>query len=213
MVGIDLSGPSNTGDTAIACCERRARDLALRECLLGAGDAAVHETVASLSRGAPSLVIGIDAPLSYNAGGGDRPADSDLRRRLVKAGLHPGSVMCPTMTGMAYLTLRGIAVARLVAAIREPRPRIVEIHPGGVMVLRGAPANLVRTFKRRPASRRRLLIWLEENGLLGASRIAGASDHQVAACAVALAAWQWSLGRPAWITPADPPHHPFDFAC
>jgi hypothetical protein len=121
--------------------------------------------------------------------------------------------MCPTMTGMAYLTLRGIAVARSVATICEPPPRIVEIHPGGTLALRGAPIDLVKTFKRRPASRRRLLGWLDENGLRGASRLAGASDHQVAACAAALAAWHWSRGRPAWIAPADPPLHPYDFAC
>jgi len=38
-------------------------------------------------------------------------------------------------------------------------------------------------------------------------------DHTVAACAAALAAWDWSRGKGRWVHPADPPAHPYDFAC
>jgi hypothetical protein len=48
------------------------------------------------------VVVGIDAPLSYAVGGGDRPADRDLRRVVIAAGMRPGPVMPPTLTRMAY---------------------------------------------------------------------------------------------------------------
>ena len=59
------------------------------------------------------VVSGLDARLSYNIGGGDRPGDAALRAAIIAAGLRPGTVMAPTFSRMAYLTLRGITVSRL----------------------------------------------------------------------------------------------------
>ena len=129
------------------------------------------------------------------------------------AGLPSGTVMPPTLTRMAYLTLRGITVARIAATTTGARARIVEVHPGAACVLRGAPAGIVRALKSSAAARRQLLRWLEGEGLEGIGGGPDPGDHFVAACAAALAAWKWSLGAPAWIHPADPPWHPYDMAC
>jgi hypothetical protein len=50
-------------------------------------------------------------------------------------------------------------------------------------------------------------------GLHGIPVLADTSDHFVAACAAALAGWQWAAAKPAWCYPAQPPEHPYDFAC
>jgi predicted nuclease with RNAse H fold len=210
VVGVDLSGPSNAADTAVACFLPRRRGPTLIGCRLGASDQEIVEFIAS-KRGAEDLVVGLDAPLSYEPGGGDRPSDKALRSQLVSAGLKPGSVMPPTLTRMAYLTLRGVVVARLLAQ-SFPGVRIVEVHPGGAMVLRGAPAADVVNLKRHVNSRRSLVSWLANQGLLTESAEVP-SDHEVAAYACALAAWDWSRGRPAWRAEAASPVHPFDFVC
>jgi hypothetical protein len=89
------------------------------------------------------------------------------------------------------------------------------VHPGTCMILRGANAEDVHAFKREPLARGRLLDWLGTQGLKGVSRSSGEilTDHYVAACAAALGAWQWSLGKSVWRFALDPPHHPYDFAC
>jgi len=213
-VGIDLSGPRNREDTVLAFFAPGENGASLRlvKSVHGASDSEiVQEITTLLTPDAAPPVIGIDAPLSYNEGGGDRPADADLRRRIVAAGLASGSVMPPTLTRMAYLTLRGVCVARTLGMSLPVPPAVVEVHPGAAMVLRGAPSDAVRSMKTSAPGRRRLLRWLEEEGLKGVTDGSGSSDHYVAACAAALSAWKWNAGNPAWIQPADPPHHPFDY--
>jgi predicted nuclease with RNAse H fold len=212
VVGIDLSGPGNPADTAVAWLRARAGGLEYAGELRGADDRAILDLVAGLEDGA-AVIVGLDAPLSYNPGGGDRPGDRKLRARLRAAGVGSVSVMPPTLTRMAYLTLRGLAVARALATLGAGAPRIVEVHPGAACALRGADARLVRGFKREAAARRGLLAWLERRGLRGIAGLEAPTDHLVAACAAALAAWRWACGRPAWVEPAAPPLHPFDFAC
>ena len=212
FIGIDLSGPSNSKETAAVAFDARKREhLTARKSLLGADDNDILCFANSL-REEGDIVVGIDAPLSYNIGGGDRPADSDLRRKIISAGLRPGSVMAPTMTRMVYLTLRGIAIARLLLAADE-KTRIVEVHPGAALALRGAAINDVVQFKQKEKSRRNLLAWLEKQGLKKAANIKNPSDHYVAACASALAAWKWYHDKSLWLQPAKPPFHPFDYAC
>ncbi len=81
------------------------------------------------------------------------------------------------------------------------------------MVLRGASSVDVAGFKRELAARLRLLGWLQEMGLDGLPRADDTSDHFVAACAAALAGWRWAEGKAVWCYPAQPPEHPYDFAC
>ncbi len=209
VVGVDLSGPANTDDTAVAVFRATATTLRLLDLRAGCGDAELCDLVARLSERAP--VIGLDAPLSYNPGGGDRPADRGLRQRAQQAGLESGSVMTPTMSRMAYLTLRGMAVARALQ-IAVPTTRLVEVHPGAAMALRGAPIGAVRSFKSRRPARRRLLAWLAGQGLRSLPDRSG-TDHEVAALACGFAAWRWSTGESVWQVGNNGPLHPFDFAC
>ena len=81
------------------------------------------------------------------------------------------------------------------------------------MILRGEDTDDVHKFKVEAAARGRLLDWLGTKGLTSITRPESISDHYVAACAAALGAWQWALGKPIWCFSADLPHHPYDFAC
>ena len=158
-------------------------------------------------------MIGIDAPLSYNPKGGDRPSDSELRRLVQEHGGRVG-VMPPTMMRMVYLTLRGVGLAGLLESLKPQYDLgIVEVHPGACMILCGANADDVRAFKREQPARGRLLDWLETKGLKGVCGIEAVSDHYVAACAATLAAWQWSLEKSVWCYRSNPPYHPYDFVC
>ena len=211
-MGLDLSGPGNSKDTALVALKPHGEgSLSVCTLLSGADDRDILSCVESL---APEgeIVIGIDAPLSYNIGGGDRPSDAQLRKKIVAAGLRPGTVMPPTLTRMVYLTVRGITVARLLqAACRYIR--IAEVHPNAVMALRGASTDDVIAYKKDEKARYRLLEWLGQQGLEGICGLAHPSDHYVAACACALGAWKWNKERPVWIYPASPPFHPFDYVC
>ncbi|HCY86883.1 MAG TPA: DUF429 domain-containing protein, partial [Desulfobacteraceae bacterium] len=195
VIGVDLSGPVNTQDTAVAVFKASEKRLVRDDVLNGANDHDIEALFRSF-KGQANILVGIDAPLSYNPGGGDRPGDASLRQTLRAAGMLPGSVMTPTMTRMVYLTLRGMAVARLVLQIC-PVARIVEVHPGGAMVLRGAWVDGVRAIKKSSDVRKRLLTWLGEQGLVGVDSEDDPSDHYVSACAAALGAWKWHLGEPA----------------
>ena len=211
VVGIDLSGPSNAADTAVTVFESHESGLCLKTTTSDVSDAKLLQIIQPITR-CSEVVVGVDAPLSYNDGGGDRPADRLLRQRIQQAGLAAGSVMTPTMTRMAYLTLRGLAVARLLSSLPNP-PSLVEVHPGAAMALRNASIADIRSMKKETSARRRLLRWLEDQGLEGVAAVRVPTDHYVASCAAALAAWRWGQHQSDWIHPADPPLHPYDFSC
>jgi predicted nuclease with RNAse H fold len=211
VLGVDLSGPSNVASTAVVSLNEQREHLEVDKAVMGVGD--LELTDLGLDAAAHGdVVIGVDAPLSYNPGGGDRPADAELRTLVIGRGLRPGSVMAPTAMRMVYLTLRGLAVSRALSGAGA-NVRIVEVHPTATLVLRGANAADVQELKRSREARERLLSWLETQGLLGASRLDSSNDHLVAACAGALAAWRWARAGTAWVRRASPPVHPFDFAC
>jgi predicted nuclease with RNAse H fold len=212
VLGIDLSGPSNVKDTVCLVFQVSGGKLQFVQAIQGAQDEEFYEVAVELAWEG-EIVVGLDAPLSYNPGGGDRPGDRALRERIIAAGLHPGSVMTPTMTRMAYLTLRGMAVARLLRSIPDRSPKIVEVHPGATMALRGAPIADVRTYKVDPPARQRLLGWLNSQDLECGDILKNPTDHHIAACAAALSAWKWYQRDAVWVEPASLPHHPFDFAC
>ncbi|MBS3750939.1 MAG: DUF429 domain-containing protein [Anaerolineales bacterium] len=212
VVGVDLSGPTNVKDTVFLAFEVLGTEIRLNQAIQGAKDHDIHAAAEELlSLG--DLVVGLDAPLSYNPGGGDRSGDKTLREKVIRAGLHPGSVMTPTMTRMAYLTLRGTAIARILSSFPEPKPQIVEVHPGAAMALRGAPIADLRAYKMDPPAQQRLLGWLKGQGLDIKDMHKTLDSHHVDACAAALAAWKWHQGDAVWVEPASPPHHPFDYAC
>jgi predicted nuclease with RNAse H fold len=212
VVGIDLSGPRNFADTCLVSFEARGEEIHRLDVREGADDDQILEAVSRLGK-SERIVIGIDAPLSYNPKGGDRPSDTALRRFLHEQGGRAG-IMSPTMIRMVYLTLRGLHLTRLLESFKQQANLdIVEVHPGACLLLRGADRDDVRTFKKEPLARPRLLTWLEIHGLKGISAGATVTDHYVAACAAALGAWQWGIGKSIWCFSTDLPHHPYDFAC
>ncbi len=211
MIGIDLSGPRNVADTCVAVFGARQDSLCFIEAIHGADDRQIFELVSNIGT-EQQVILGIDAPLSYNPGGGDRPSDRELRRLVLEKGR--AGVMPPTLIRMVYLTLRGIALTRELETLRpQVDLRIAEVHPGACMLLRGASAADVTAFKRAIPARLRLLNWLKELGLKELPAEPEPADHFVAACAAALGAWHWSLGKAAWCYPAHPPEHPYDFTC
>jgi len=212
IIGIDLSGPRNVADTYVAVFREQGYRLRFVKAIDGADDGQILRLVTGLGK-AEHIAVGIDAPLSYNPGGGDRTSDTELRRLIRERGGRAG-VMPPTMIRMVYLTLRGVALTRMLETLKPDIDlQIAEVHPGACMILRGAPNKDVAGFKHDPTSRARLLEWLETRGLEGIPREENTPDHFVAACAAALGAWGWALGKPAWCFPARPPAHPYDFAC
>jgi uncharacterized protein len=211
IIGIDLSGPRNVADTCVTVFQVQGAALSFKQALDAAADDAIYQLAAGLGK-LDNLTVGIDAPLSYNPGGGDRPSDAALRRLVRQKGR--AGIMPPTLIRMVYLTLRGMAVARMLESLRPQLVlRLVEVHPGAAMLLRDAPSADVAAFKVDGGARIRLLDWLASMGLQDIPRSGAPSDHFVAACAASLAAWQWAIGRPAWRAPAQPPAHPYDFAC
>ncbi len=194
----------------MAIFQERTEGIILLEMIEPAGDEQIMEKISRLSHEG-RVAVGMDAPLSYNPGGGDRASDKALRD-LVKQHAGGVGVMTPTMTRMVYLTLRGIALTRMLAA-QVPEARLVEVHPGACMLLRDAAREDVKKFKTDVSARARLLDWLSSQGLKGLTASQPCSDHFVAACAAALGAWQWAIGKAVWCHPAEPPAHPYDFAC
>lgn len=208
IVGIDLAGPSNASETAVAIFRSEGGALRYQRCTEGS-DSAIREVICEVSKQGP-VAVGLDAPLSYQPGGGDRPRDSELRRLLIEAGLHPGSVMAPTMSRMCYLTLRGLAIARL---LQLPGVEVVEVHPGAVLALRGAPISCVRSFRSTSSCQFRLLRWLEAQGIEGVEAPDPCTSHFIAACAAALGTRDWRQAESRWLASTEPPLHPYDFAC
>ena len=212
VVGIDLSGPANKADTAVVAFQLQGERLLLTEAISGADDHSILGRF-QLWVTEEDVVTGIDAPLSYNVGGGDRPGDARLRAAIIGAGLRPGTVMAPTFNRMVYLTLRGIAVSRLLQTLEPRMPSIVEVHPSATIALRGGPVQHALVYRADGNARREILNWLEGQGLEGVTAIETPSAHYLDACACALAAWKWSVAQPIWVERALQPIHPFDFAC
>jgi len=211
IVGIDLSGPSNIVDTVAVVYRVSESGLFHHLTLEGAGDEAIIDLVARLLDEGP-VAVGLDAPLSYNPGGGHRQSDKELRKLTSAAGMKPGSVMPPTLNRMIYLTARGISIARALESLSGNRLKIVEVHPGATLALRGALISSVLSMKSEIDSRRELVRWLDSQNVPEVTEMKNPTDHYVAACAAALSAWKWSNNEAVWIHPARPPLHPYDFA-
>lgn len=213
VVGVDLSGPANPENTAVAVFQDQGERLEYQALLPSATDAVLFEEI-QRRLAVADVCVGLDAPLSYGSKGGQRESDAALRAKAIQAGLLPGSIMAPTAPRMAYLTLRGLAVARGMQLLPGPgRLRVVETHPGAALALGGAPVDAVRGFRDSQADRDRLVRWLGDQGLRGVECEFVTTDHSLAACAAAWATWRWNRGQANWVFRADPPHHPFDFAC
>jgi predicted nuclease with RNAse H fold len=217
IIGIDLSGPSNPIDTVLSVFEKQDGELKFIKLLNGASDSEILKEI-SLQSIIAETVIGIDAPLSYQDGGGDRPGDKQLRKYIVSLGMKSGSIMSPTFNRMVYLTLRGIRLSREVGNLKSPYPiSIVEVHPGAVIGSRIPQSDLehVLNYKQNLESREFIKKWLAEQNLTGLPDCVQEQSHSIDSCAAALGAWHWKDERfqPKWLLPADPPLHPYDYCC
>ncbi|MGM0901825.1 MAG: DUF429 domain-containing protein [Bacillota bacterium] len=217
VIGIDLSGPSNHKDTVVVVFEERGGQLRFVKCGSPMSDKEILKEVSAQSQ-IDEVVIGIDAPLSYEDGGGDRESDRELRKFIVEIGMKPGSIMPPTFNRMVYLTLRGIKLSREITTLATLHPiSLVEVHPGAVIGSRLSPKELVYVleYKKDLEARKVLLRWLEQQHLIGIPETAAEQSHSIDACAAALGAWHWKNSEftPKWKFPAKPPLQPFDYCC
>lgn len=217
IIGIDLSGPSNRKDTVLAVFEKQAGALKFIKQLSNIGDLGILNEVMHQSQN-DEVVIGIDAPLSYQDGGGDRPGDKELRQYIVSLGMKSGSIMPPTFNRMVYLTLRGIKLSREIGNLKTKNPiSMVEVHPGAVIGSRISQSNLeyVLSYKQDLTARTFIRKWFKEQKLTDLPVCIEEESHSIDACAAALGAWHWrdKQFRPKWILPANIPLHPYDYCC
>ncbi|MEH7249279.1 DUF429 domain-containing protein [Neobacillus niacini] len=215
IIGIDLSGPRNHKDTVLTVFEKQGGQLTFIKLLSDIGDLDILKEITTQSE-LDEVVVGIDAPLSYQDGGGDRPGDKELRKYIVSLGMRSGSIMTPTMTKMVYLTLRGIRLSRELENLKGLNPiSIVEVHPGAIIGSRLPQGNLknVLSYKQDLIARTFIRNWFQEQNLKGLPETIEKESHYIDACAAALGAWHWSELNPKWLFPANPPLHPYDFCC
>ncbi|MBM7094387.1 DUF429 domain-containing protein [Bacillus sp. H-16] len=217
VVGVDLAGPSNHRDTVMAVFQHTGGKLELRNLESGVSDLSFLNAVEELSE-SDHVVIGIDAPLSYADGGGDRAGDKELRKYIVSLGMRSGSIMSPTYSRMAYLTLRGIRLTRELERLpHADRISIVEVHPGAAISSRIDAGKFfhVLEYKKGRSSREFMLGWFKEQQLKGIPEGCKEESHLIDACAAALSAWHWADPelKSRWLYPADPPLNPYDYCC
>lgn len=186
LLGIDLSGPSNHTDTCMAW--RNEQGIIEFEC--GCSDAQIMHWVTQLNH---RVVVFIDAPLSYQDGGGYRPCDSALRRFLNDRGFQRLGVMAPTMTKMVYLTLRGIALAQQLDKVGAT---VIETHPGASLLLSGVEADQVFALKNSPLAIHAVQSHWQQLGINFSKELT--SDHQIMAVQALLTAERWMSEQCYW---------------
>lgn len=213
VVGVDLSGPSGTANTGVVVFSATEAGLDFIDQQCDGSDASLYSLIETLANESP-VVVGIDAPLSYEPSGGQRIRDRQLREELVARGMRPGSVMAPTAPRMVYVTLRGVALAQVLSNLHgQHEVRVVEVHPGASLCLREAPLDAILAFATDEAAREQLTAWLSSSQRVHGLKVpAPCSSHFVAACGAAVAAWDWQCGASLWLAEAELPWHPYDFA-
>jgi predicted nuclease with RNAse H fold len=179
--------------------------------VLGASDVDILKRLSDLTGRDNATVVGIDAPLSYEPGGGLRDADSELRSLLNREGFEPKHVMPPTLTQMAYLTLRGVSLSRSISKL--PGLRLTETHPYAALALRGANADVLAEHKTSQRARKRLTKVLDDWGFRELPSEIAHDDHLLAASAAAAAVADWQHDTARFFHAAEPPTHPFPVAC
>lgn len=217
IIGIDLSGPANHKDTVITVFKQNQSELIFEDIMKHGSD---HDVISAIFEASleDDLVIGIDAPLSYQDGGGDRLQDKSIRQFIKSYGLSGSSIMPPTLTKMVYLTLRGISLTRRIQSMQsENSIRIVEVHPGAAIGTRIEYAKIQHAllYKKELQSRKVILEWLRTKKLLNLPDQLVDTSHEIDACAAALAAWHWidETKQPAWCWSETSEEHPYEFCC
>ncbi|OLO37966.1 hypothetical protein BTR23_12450 [Alkalihalophilus pseudofirmus] len=217
VIGIDLSGPSNHKDTVLTVFKRQKDQLKFIKLISNLSDESLLQEILEQSE-LDEVVIGIDAPLSYEDGGGDRKGDKLLRQFIISLGMKSGSIMPPTLNRMVYLTLRGIKLSREIESLHTRYPiSIIEVHPGAVIGSRLSRSDIehVLCYKQNLTARQFIRDWLSKQRLSDLPVFIEEESHSIDACAAALGAWHCkdpSFGS-KWILSANPPLHPYDYCC
>ncbi|WP_321277390.1 DUF429 domain-containing protein [Thiomicrorhabdus indica] len=154
FIGIDLSGPSNTSDTALCCYDGHQVSV-----ISDLNDAQIVEFLQKIDA-KTKVLLAIDAPLSYNEGGGYRDIDTALRQKLNQKGFSQLGVMPPTLTKMVYLTMRGMRLREL--CVQFSNIQIFETHPGGSLALDGINYESIKRIKKDPLAVKQ--IWQQLTG-------------------------------------------------
>lgn len=217
IIGIDLSGPANHRDTVLTVFKQNQSELIFEDMIEHGSD---HDIVSAIYEASleDDVVIGIDAPLSYQDGGGDRPQDKSIRQFIKSYGLAGSSIMPPTLTKMVYLTLRGISLTRQIQSINSAHKiRMVEVHPGAAIGTRIEFAKIQHAlfYKKELQSRKVILEWLRAKKLVNLPDQLVDTSHGIDACAAALAAWHWvdETKQPTWCWSETSEEHPYEFCC
>lgn len=189
-LGIDLSGPSNAQYTSL-CLFSDSTITLYNNC----NDQKITEILQQLPSD-QAVFIAVDAPLSYQDGGGFRDIDRALRQHLNQQGFKKIGVMAPTMTRMAYLTLRGL---RLKEVCREfVQVQLFETHPGAALVCSGINYELVQKIKNEPQAIQRITKQLAARLPKNITLPKMASDHDLMALSAMLSAYNLSRNLPNW---------------
>ena len=217
VIGIDLAGPANHKDTVMSVFQEREDLLFFENGIVHASDEKILTAIQAISAN-EKVVIGIDAPLSYQDGGGDRPQDKSIRKFIKEFGLSGSSIMPPTLTKMVYLTLRGIGLTRSIMLMNDCRNiRIVEVHPGAAIGTRIGPDQIEHAlqYKKELSSRKAVFDWFPYMGLMEIPSEFVQTSHAIDSCASALASWHWGVEtkQPTWQWIEKTPEHPFEFCC
>ncbi|TXC89326.1 DUF429 domain-containing protein [Metabacillus litoralis] len=217
IIGIDLSGPANHKDTVLTVFKQNQSELIFEGMMKHGSD---HDVISAIFEASleDDVVIGIDAPLSYQDGGGDRPQDKSIRQIIKSYGLSGSSIMPPTLTKMVYLTLRGISLTRRIQSMQsEHSIRIVEVHPGAAIGTRIESTKIQHAllYKKELQSRKVILEWLRTKKLVNLPDQLVDTSHEIDACAAALAAWYWidETKKPTWCWSETSQEHPYEFCC
>lgn len=217
VIGIDLSGPANHKDTVLTVFQVRKDQLFFEDMVVDVSDEIMISTILAAAS-AEEVVVGMDAPLSYQDGGGDRPQDKSIRQFIKSFGLSGSSIMPPTLTKMVYITLRGITLTRRIMASSDFKNiRLVEVHPGAAIGVRLGAESLVHAlnYKKDLASSKFIFDWFKTVGFLGLPDEIPYISHQIDACGAALAAWHWAepTKQAKWLWNETSPEHPFEYCC
>lgn len=191
LVGIDLAGPKNHKETAVATIVNKKITLDS-----GYSDSDIYKLIKNTNVD----LIGIDAPLSYNEQGGYRDSDRELRKLLNSRGFKDIGVMAPTYNRMIYLTSRGIRLSRLINSI-TPSPPLFEVHPGAFFVLDNFPYKTVIDLKKSKDAILKLYNLIGNRGYTFNRE--PISDHEIMAVGVALALKAKLNGTIHWEHPGE----------
>lgn len=212
FVGIDLSGPSNTKDTALAITNLSPDGLELVFQASNFDDLQLLDKISHFAKG-NSTYIFIDAPLSYNQGGGLRDSDKEFRDLAFRLSLPPTTIMPPTFTKMGFLTLRGIFVSNLLRVNLGFSIHIAETHPGISLALEGIEPALIKNMKSSVEACNTIAEKLSK--LFNKFTLINSqySDHDICSIAASLSAKRYFDKKSALIYKAKPPAHPYNFIC